>query len=85
MSYLFSIFFFFAHFLFAQSYVQKTCAADTARANELFALGEKLQKASKLDSAALCFEQAAERLGENHPDAASSYNNIGFVYYAQCG
>jgi CHAT domain-containing protein/tetratricopeptide (TPR) repeat protein len=135
---LFLLFFFFTPFIFAQSYGQKNCAADTARANELFALGEKLQKASRLDSAAFCFEQAAEIwqnacleikrekrkrywegylkskngrgwlfylsgktdslaisylqsalqkalpwLGENHPEVAQSYNNIGTVYQEQ--
>jgi tetratricopeptide (TPR) repeat protein len=138
MLYLFLLFLFFTPFVFAQSYEQKNCAADTARANELFALGGKLQKASKLDSAALCFEQAAEIwekacpevkeerrkrywegylknknnwgwifylqgksdfsvtlylqsvlqqalpwLGEKHPEAANSYNNVGIIYESQ--
>jgi CHAT domain-containing protein/tetratricopeptide (TPR) repeat protein len=60
MSYLFLFFFFSTPFLWAQSYMQKNCAADTARASMLFALGKNLEKTSKLDSAALCYEQAAE-------------------------
>lgn len=60
MPHLFLFFFFFTPVLFAQNYAQKNCAADTLHANELFMLGEKLQKASKLDSAAICYEQAAE-------------------------
>jgi hypothetical protein len=95
MPYLFLLFFFFAHFVFAQSYVQKNCAADTARANELFALGEKLQKASKLDSAAFCFEQAAaiwenacpEIKGEKRKHFWEGYlkskNKRGWLFYLQ--
>jgi hypothetical protein len=54
------IFFLFPPFLLAQNCTPQNCAADTARANELFSWGKKLQEASKLDSAALCYEQAAE-------------------------
>jgi tetratricopeptide (TPR) repeat protein len=52
--------FLFCVFSFCPKLRTKKCAADTARANELFTLGEKFGKASKLDSAALCYEQAAE-------------------------
>jgi hypothetical protein len=95
MPYLFLCFFFFAPLLFAQSYTQKNCAADTARANELLALGEKLQKAFKLDSAALCYEQAAEIWENACPEVKgekrkrfwevylNSKNKRGYVFYLQ--
>jgi tetratricopeptide (TPR) repeat protein len=95
MLYLFLLLFFFTPFLFAQSYIQKNCAADTARANELFALAEKLRKASRLDSAALCYEQAAEIWENACPEIKGqkrkrfwqeylkSKNRRGFVFYLQ--
>jgi CHAT domain-containing protein/Tfp pilus assembly protein PilF len=95
MPYLFLVFFFFAFFLSAPSYGQKTCAADTTRANELFVLGEKLQKASKLDSAALYYEQAAEIWEKACPEIEGekrkrfrderlkNKNRRGFIFYLQ--
>jgi tetratricopeptide (TPR) repeat protein len=95
MLYLFLLFFFFASFLFAQSYEQKKCAADTAQANELFTLGEKFEKTSKLDSAAVCYEQAAEIWEKACPEVKGekrkrfwegylkSKNSRGLVFYRE--
>jgi tetratricopeptide (TPR) repeat protein len=93
----FLLFFFLSPFLFAQNYLPQNCAADTALAHTLFRVGEKLRKASKLDSAALCYEQAAaiwekacpEAKGEERKRFWEEYlknkNRRGFLFYLQGG
>jgi CHAT domain-containing protein/tetratricopeptide (TPR) repeat protein len=72
---------------FASLTIQAQTLADTAEASLLMRRGDTLYKAGKYKDALPLYEQAlAIRLkahGPEHPDVATSYNNMGVVYLKQ--